>query len=239
MKSKRKERVLVISDTQAPFQHQDTIRFLEYCKKKYRPTKVIHIGDIIDAHAFSPRWEKNPNGLSGKEEIFRARDFVKALAKVFPKMVVLRGNHDTRVFKSARKAGLLDDMIKDIGEIIKAPKTWEFKDKEEIDGVTYVHGNQVHSGGGNMMMNAVKKYMKNVVFGHYHTRFGIDYHANEDNLMFGMCVGSLVDHHQYAFEYQSQSPRKPIIGVGIVDDGSPLLVPMILNKAGRWDKRKQ
>ena len=45
--------VLVISDTQCPFQHQDTIPFLQYVTSKFKPDEVIHIGDEVDFHGLS------------------------------------------------------------------------------------------------------------------------------------------------------------------------------------------
>ena len=45
--------ILVISDTHCPYHHPDLISFLKTIKKKYKPDRVIHIGDEVDSHAIS------------------------------------------------------------------------------------------------------------------------------------------------------------------------------------------
>ena len=43
--SQRNERILLISDMHAPYNHPDLLPFLEHLKKKYKPTRVISMGD--------------------------------------------------------------------------------------------------------------------------------------------------------------------------------------------------
>ena len=45
--------ILIISDTHIPYHHKDVIAFLKGIKKKYKPDRIIHIGDEIDSHAIS------------------------------------------------------------------------------------------------------------------------------------------------------------------------------------------
>lgn len=231
-------RILVISDTQAPFHHKDALEFLTYYKNVLKPTHVVHIGDAMDFNALSD-YVPNPDGLSAGHELQEALKFMKDLYKVFPNVTVLTSNHDVRAFKRAKKAGIPLKILKSYEEFFESPKGWKFVDKLEIGNICFVHGHQIATGGGNIMQNAIKKYMKNVVFGHFHTRFGIDYYANEDSLFFGMGVGCLIDHKSYAFEYQRAEVRKPLIGIGIIEQGRPQLIPMILDKTGRWVGRRK
>ena len=226
-------KVLVISDTQFPFQHEDLFKFLEFHSKQFKPDRVIHIGDMVDFHALSD-YPTDPDAKSVGDEFELAMEQVLKLYKLFPNVEILTSNHDCRFFKRLAKAGIPRKFWPSYEELFSSPKGWKWHDNVVIDGVQYIHGHQVHSGGGNVMQNAIRKYMKNVVFGHFHTRFGIDYHANEDSLLFGMCVGSLINHKSYAFEYQKDEVRKPIIGCGEVENGIPRLVPMVLKKDGRW-----
>ena len=46
-------RVLLISDMHIPYHHPDTLEFLQYLKDKYKPTRVICLGDELDKHALS------------------------------------------------------------------------------------------------------------------------------------------------------------------------------------------
>ena len=39
------KRILIISDTHCPYHHPDLIPFLKSLKKKYKPDRIIHIGD--------------------------------------------------------------------------------------------------------------------------------------------------------------------------------------------------
>lgn len=228
--------VLAISDTQFPFHHPDTFAFLKAVKEKYKPDTVVHIGDLFDFYALSD-YPTDPDADSVGKEFADAMKATRKLYKLFPKAVLLTSNHDSRFFKRLKKAGIPSQFWPSYAELFDFPKGWSIADRFSIDKVHYIHGHQVNAGGGNVMQNAMKKYMHSVVFGHFHTRFGISYHANEDVLLFGMCIGALIDLKKYAFEYQRLQVRKPIIGTGLVIDGVPLLIPMRLTKSGRWDKK--
>jgi len=228
-------RVLVISDTQAPFVHRDALKFLEHLKQTYKPTHVVHIGDLFDLHALG-QWDHDPDGFGAGHEVKEALKWTKELYKLFPKAYLLTSNHDVRAYNKAFKAGIPKAFLRDYNEWMHLPKCWQVVDHLELDNVVYIHGHQVQSGGGNVQQNAIKKYMQSVVFGHFHTQFGIDYYANSNSLLFGMAVGSLIDHKTYAFRYQAAERRKPIIGTGLVIDGIPRLEPMLLTKSGRWKK---
>ena len=60
--------VLVISDTHFPYQHKDTVDFLKEIKSKYKPDRIIHIGDELDYHAISFH-PTDPNLLSPSDEL--------------------------------------------------------------------------------------------------------------------------------------------------------------------------
>lgn len=236
MKLKRgKETVLVISDTQCPFQHKDAYKFLEYVKKKYKPTKVVHIGDECDFHALS-RYFKDPDGFSAGTELDYAVDALQPLYKMFPKVQVCTSNHVDRPYQRAFEAGLPKSFIKDINEVIKAPKGWEWRDRWVIDGVSYVHGHNL-PGGKHAIQRACSEYQGPVVFGHVHAHAGVYYKATDNELMFGMNVGCLIDTNAYAFIYGKKYIFKPILGCGIVNKGLPQFVPMLLNTSGRWIAR--
>lgn len=66
---------------------------------------------------------------------------------------------------------------------------------------------------------------------------GIIYSANPKHLIFGFNVGCLIDRDQYAFAYGAKLKSKPIIGVGLIQEGIPTFIPMQLNANGRWSKK--
>ena len=46
-------RILVISDLHIPYHHVDALEFLAHLAEKYKPTRVICLGDELDKHAMS------------------------------------------------------------------------------------------------------------------------------------------------------------------------------------------
>ena len=75
------------------------------------------------------------------------------------------------------------------------------------------------------------------VQGHYHSKFEILYTSSPLALNWGMTVGCLIDSNTLAFEYNKLQTKRPIIGCGFINDGIPSLIPMVLNKSRRWDKK--
>jgi hypothetical protein len=49
-----------------------------------------------------------------------------------------------------------------------------------------------------------------------------------------MRVGCLIDDASMAFAYNKVFKERPVIGCGIVINGFPRLIPMALDKHGRW-----
>lgn len=43
--AKLNQRILVIGDFHAPYQHQDAVKFLDAVRKKFKPTRIIQLGD--------------------------------------------------------------------------------------------------------------------------------------------------------------------------------------------------
>ena len=75
------------------------------------------------------------------------------------------------------------------------------------------------------------------VQGHYHTSFKIDYWSNPNELLWGMQVGCLINMKSLAFEYNKLQKSRPVIGTGVIIDGLPILIPMVLDKNGRWNRK--
>ena len=73
--------------------------------------------------------------------------------------------------------------------------------------------------------------------GHYHSKYSISYHSNGIEDRYSMFSGCLVDRNSLAFAYGKLILSKPIIGASLImDDGSPRLIKMELNKKDRWTK---
>jgi hypothetical protein len=232
MNNKGKEIVLALPDCQAPFQHKDTLKFLAWVKEKYKPTKVVCMGDEIDLHAIS-NYDPDPDGMSAGDEFQAALDWMHKLYKLFPRVMACTSNHTARGFRKAYAAGIPSRFLKAYKDLLEAPEGWNWADRWEIDGVIYEHGEGF--SGRNGALNCAEKNGAPTVIGHLHSMAGIQYSANEQTLLYGFNTGCLIDRHQYAFRYGKHARHKPILGVGIITKGIPQFVPMLTSK-GRWIK---
>ncbi len=229
---KNNKSILVISDLHCPYIHEDAVRFLAAIKKKFKPTRVILSGDEVDFHSISFH-DKDPDLDSPGLELQKAIDALKPLYKLFPIAEVLESNHGSLVFRKALAHGLSKKFLKSPGEILEAPKTWtwhfEIFTKLPTGFNCYFH----HSKGANAKKNS-QSMGSSFVMGHHHEQMDISYWGNPDALLFGMTVGCLVDNKSLAMAYNKNNLKRPVIGCAVIVDGIPQLIPMVMNKAGRW-----
>ena len=229
---KKNKCILIISDTHFPYHHQDTLPFLEAIRSEYKPDRIVHIGDEIDLHSVSYH-DHDPDLLSPAEEFRQAIAYLKNLYSVFPRVDVIESNHGSLVYRKGKSSGLPRRVFKDYNEILEAPKGWRWHFDLTItasDGqpIYFCHGKTATHGG------LSKSLGMKCVQGHYHEKFEIIYWANSLGLYWDMRVGCLVDDNSLAFAYNNTNLKRPIIGCGVIIEGQPKLIPMILNKRGRW-----
>lgn len=224
-------RILVISDLHAPFMHPDAVAFLKAVKKKYKPTRVILSGDEVDFHSSSYH-EKDPDLDSAGVELEKAIKSLRPIYGLFPKAEVLESNHGSLVIRKAVTNGMSRRFFKGPGEILEAPKGWSW----HIDiTLTLPNGSRCyfhHSKGKPIKTGQL--YGMSHVCGHHHESFDIQYWSTPENLFFAMTVSSLVDKKSLALAYCKNNQKRPIVGVGLILDSHPVLIPMRLNKKGRW-----
>ncbi len=228
------KRILVISDMHVPYHHKDSIEFLREIKKEYKPDMIVNIGDLLDFHAISMH-EHNPDLFSAGHELKEARKYIKELEDIFPKMVEVDSNHSSLVYRRALKFGKSKEFLKDYGDFL-GTKKWEW-----IDDLTLTLSNGkrcffTHGRSADVLKVSQAMGMS-CVQGHYHTKFLISYWANPDNIFFGMNVGCLINQKSMAFAYAKNFKTRFIIGCGMIIDGIPRLMPMILDDKGNWIKK--
>jgi hypothetical protein len=226
--------ILIISDTHFPYNHPDTINFLGALKKKYKPDKVVHIGDEIDGHSISFH-ASDPDLLSPGDELQTAINRLSPLYKMFPKVDLVESNHGSLVYRKGKVFGLPRNVFKSYREVLQAPKDWHWHFDLTLktslgEKVYFCHGKtSAHAKlSQSMSMSTVQ--------GHFHERFEIIHWANPNGVFFDMRVGCLIDDDSLAFNYNNTNLKRPIIGCGLIIDGKPKLALMRLNKDGRWDK---
>lgn len=227
------QRVLIISDMHIPYQHPDTMRFLAAVKNKYRPTRCVCVGDEVDKHNLSFH-DSDPDLLSAGDELLAAIKQLQPLYKLFPKMDLIDSNHGSMAYRKALHHGIPRKYLRAYGEVLEAPKGWQWHMELVLD---LPNGNKVffHHGLAKDVMNVVALRGLCVVQGHYHTEFRIGYIGNPAALLWGMNVGCLIDGKSMAFAYDRTNLGRPVIGTGIIIDGQPKLLPMVLGADHRWN----
>ena len=207
-------RVLVIGDCHIPFERFDYLEFCQRIYKEFDCNVVVHVGDLVDNHAISYH-EHDPDGSSPADEMERADKALKEWFKVFPKVLLCKGNHDRMVDRKAKTVGLPSRAFRAFREIWNLPRGWKDDFRHEIDGVQYLHG-EGYSGDLAHLKAAYDNRMPTVI-GHLHSVCGIDYSANERDCIWGMSVGCGVDRDSYAMAYGKTHKRKPILACGLVE----------------------
>ena len=225
-------KTLIISDLHFPYAHKDSLPFLKAVKSWLKPDRVVNIGDEVDYHAISFH-DKDPDLDNATQELLKAREDIKKLEKLFPKMDLLHSNHGSLVFRKRKYYGLPDYIIKDYADILDVnKKNWKWHDKlilhDKYGSYYFVH---------NMNKDPLKSSMAigmNFIQGHYHTDFQIKYWSSPEALRWGISVGCLIDKDSMAFAYSRVNIRRPILGCAYIEDGIPNLIPMVLEKGNRW-----
>ena len=198
---------LVVGDLHLPFEKEG---YFDHCDKiysKHNCDNVIFIGDIVDQH-FSSFHVTDPDGLGGADELDAAIDQLKKWYARFPEAIVILGNHDRIVTRKAKMANLPSKWIKEYNDVLETPG-WDWK-VEHIQGDTLFQ----HGEGGSAR-GLVKHYGMNVVGGHRHSEFYLEYSFGPTNAKFAMQVGCGVDRNSYALEY-ARSFKHQAIGCGVV-----------------------
>ena len=225
--------VLVISDLHAPWQHPDALDFLAAIKKKIKPEFVLNIGDECDAHALS-MWESDPDLPSAGDELKMAKKVMHDLEKIFPEMTLLHSNHSSLIYRRALKHGMPRAYLKNYNQFLDVGPGWKW-----VDDINFPlsDGSEAFATHG-MAADGIKlamQYGKNVIQGHFHSKFSIQYFSNPDKLIWSMQCGCLTKQSSLAFQYARNFKMRFVIGTGAIIDGQPKLYAMRLDKSGRWD----
>lgn len=224
------ERVMGIPDIQAPYHHLDALSFLAYVHDKINPTRVVCIGDSVDAHRLA-KFPPVADAPGPQQEHDLALLFLEKLYKLFPVAQEVASNHNMRYTKRASDAGIPSSFLKPYAEIMRHPPGWTLHDYVEIDGVMYEHGDRLPAASQKAAINI---NWQSTVYGHHHSAAGIQWLANRKRLCFSMNIGCLVDHYSYGLTYARVSRYFQTLGTGVVVKGVPCWFPMILDDKGRW-----
>jgi hypothetical protein len=225
-------RILLIPDLHTPYCHPDVWKFLAAIKRKYKPDRVICLGDEVDHHALSYH-ESDPDLDSAGPELEKAINLLRPLYKMFPVVDVLESNHGSLVYRKAKTAGIPRRALKSYRETIEAPKGWRWHFDLRIkmsNGVDLYlhHGKSAKASALSLREGCCAAQ------GHFHTKFDVTWRRNSQGLFWDLHGGYLAHHDSLAMAYDKSNLEKGIVGAWIILDGIPLAIPMALNSSGQW-----
>jgi predicted phosphodiesterase len=221
----KNNRILVLTDTHFPYQHERTFDFLWDLRESFRPDRVVHVGDVVDFYGMS-NYAKSPDHPdSFVSELEKIRQNIRLLALLFPKMRILMGNHDERFRRAASGAGIAASMLKPFSKVIGSPKGWRFYDDEcqirvESTGRKIMFA---HHRGANVKLVA-SRLGQSVVTGHQHSKGYIDYFKQDNIPLFGAICPNLISNKGCPFKYAKLQDINPIQGAMLIEDGQPRIV---------------
>jgi predicted phosphodiesterase len=227
-------RVLVVGDIHEPVTHPAYLRFIKDLRDKWKPTKVVLIGDVVDHHGISFH-AKNPDCPGPKDEMEQTLQGIKKWHREFPEAEVMIGNHDERVHRLAATVGISKKFLRDYAEVWETPG-WEWKMETRIDGVRYLHGTGA-SGMRPASLMAQQSAM-NTVIGHVHHAAGFQWAAGPAHRLFGLDTGCGIDREAAAMAYGRDTVRKPMLGAGLVIDGEPYHFAMQCGPGEKYNRNR-
>ena len=212
----------------------DALAFIKHVDKTWFPDGqriVVCVGDEVDQHTLG-KWPSNPDGRSAGDELKETIHRLSYWFDAFPKVFVCASNHTYRAWKKAHLNGIPSAFMRSIGEVYKSPPGWQWKDKWIAYGVTFEHGENV--SGQTAALNAAIQNQMSTVIGHQHSHGGVIWRSCETSTIFGLNTGCLIDVTKYNFDYGKNIRIKPSLGTGVLKNGTPYFIPMLLDENKRW-----
>lgn len=226
--------ILHIPDQHAPYHHKDTIPFLKAVKAAFSPDLIVNAGDETDKHAMSFH-DSDPNLDSAGAELEKAKLFLAELAQVFPDMLLCDSNHGSMHYRKAKAHGIPVQYLKTYRDILfpnGGGDGWHWAESWRIKTPL---GDVLakHQASGTALVDAAHNQC-NLLVGHNHGNYSIEYSASSALLYWAVYGGCLIDKDSLAFAYGKHTLRKPVLGCTVILEGRPMLVPMVLDREGRW-----
>lgn len=230
-------RVLVIGDPHAPYMHPDAVTWLLALHEKYSFDLILCAGDEVDFHAMSFH-DHDVDLPSAGYELEAAIRQLEPLYKAFPKMRIAESNHGSMVYRKGKHHGFPRAVLRSYREVLQAPEGWTWEEKIRFQTSDGSMNLLVHSLGANVLQVAKSRGM-NVIQGHHHELFGVQYFHNEEKNrpMYGAQTGCLADDLSLALAYNRTNKFRPIMGSGGIFEGVYRPLEMFLDQRGRWNQK--
>lgn len=218
--------ILVLPDLHFPWADQQGVEMAHRWAKKHKPDLIVQLGDITDQKMWS-RWPTDPDDMSPHQEFEAMLSGLQDLSKRFPKMVILSGNHDRRLYTKAAESKLPTKMLKTLQDLVPARGwDWRLDPRKKLivptarGNVLFLHGDE---SGGTPLAKAVA-VGTNVCMGHTH-KTSITYRQTMDKFVWGFEAGHLMDVESKAADYAAASPVGAACGFGVIKYGVPYWLP--------------
>lgn len=217
-------KILVLADVHFPFHSKSLFDFLNDVNNKEKPDRVIINGDLTDSYQFSS-YSKSLSADSPVRELKNMRKEVKKLASIFPEVIITDSNHDARLWRKAKIAGIPREVLMPYIKMIGAENyDWKLVPEARftVDADRSNWFVQHHMAGTSI--NASKHMVANMVLSHHHTRQGITRWCGPRADYWACDTGCLIDESGYAFAYQRLNQGKPTKGVLLIEEGQPRII---------------
>jgi len=230
----REDVILMVPDLHIPYEHPDALEFIKAVKKSYTPNLVINLGDMLDFHAISFH-DNDPDLLSAGDELELSVKKIAEWEKVIPEQYIVGSNHGDLPLRKFLANGIPKDLIKSYNDIYEVGEKWKFVDDLTIETES-IHLPDLYVAHGirKNALQVAQQRGQRFICGHFHEDFSIKYAGNPNSLIWAVMSGCLIDKKSRAFAYNKLNLNRPLLGCTVVLYGVPMLIPMILDKSGRW-----
>lgn len=219
-------KILVLGDTHHPFANWQAITQAATFSKSYKPDMLIQMGDLFDAYNWSD-YLKHPDAPNAEDEWSRTVRDVKRMQEMFShvkRAVVLRGNHEDRIYRRFQMAGIPRAMMRQPHDFFAAPgwQWWTNDDPFIIDKIAFRHG---HEESGTAVQKA-KALGMSVVQGHDRGGY-LEHIIVMGRQTFGVGAGAMCDLNAVSTRYGAKHMRKMWTGFLAITDRVPHLQPFV------------
>ena len=223
----KNRRILVFTDPHLPYCHPEAINFLAEQKEIYKPDRVVCCGDLIDGYNASQYLKDPDHPHSALTELGQVCSMMKTLGELFPKLLLVWGNHDARHEVAMKRAGLSSKYLKSVNEIFNIPNGWKIKKEHRltVDNKWRTRILFKHYSGANSLTEA-ERCGCCYVQGHAHKKCNIQWTSDGKSLIFGMNVPSLISDIGCPYSYDKLSNQRPVRGCAVIIDGVPHIIPL-------------
>jgi len=219
------DRILCFADVHFPYHHEGLFDFLADIKRDLKPDRILINGDLTDSYQFSS-YAKDLGADSVTRELKNLRKSVGKLIKIFPDVTITSSNHDIRLWRKAKIAGIPREVLMPYAKMIGADKAnWKLVPEQiwTVDATreqwTFMH----HLSGSSI--NGAKGMDTNLVLSHTHTKQGLVRSQGIKKSYWAVDTGCLINEKTYAFNYQKLSQNKPVLGACFIEEGTPRIIP--------------